>query len=49
MKINEGIVESEGHCLGYLAVNEHLLNQSDEPVIVFIKIAVKPRLFRARM
>lgn len=36
MKINEGFVESEGHCLGYLSVNEHLLNQSEQPVIVFI-------------
>lgn len=36
MKINEGFIESEGHRLGYLSVNEHLLNQSDQPMIVFI-------------
>ncbi|MDO9180741.1 MAG: alpha/beta hydrolase [Agitococcus sp.] len=36
MKINEGFVESEGHRLAYLSVNEHLLNQSDQPIIVFI-------------
>ena len=36
MKINEGFVESEGHRLGYLSVNEHLLNQNEQPIIVFI-------------
>lgn len=36
MKINEGFVESEGHSLGYLAVNEHMLNLSEQPIIVFI-------------
>ncbi len=36
MKINEGFVESEGHRLGYLSVNEHLLNTSEQPIIVFI-------------
>jgi len=36
MKVNEGFVESEGHQLAYLAVNEHLDLQDDQPVIVFI-------------
>ena len=36
MKVNEGFVESEGHRLAYLAVNEHLDKQSEQPVIVFI-------------
>ncbi|MBF0353597.1 MAG: alpha/beta hydrolase [SAR324 cluster bacterium] len=36
MKVKEGFVESEGHRLGYLAVNEHLLNQNDQPIVVFI-------------
>lgn len=36
MKINEGFVESEGHRLGYLSVNEHLLNQNEQPIIIFI-------------
>ena len=36
MKVRDGFVESEGHRLAYLAVNEHLENQSDQPAIVFI-------------
>lgn len=35
MKIREGFVESEGHQLAFLAVNEHLA-KDDEPAIVFI-------------
>lgn len=35
MKVREGFVESEGHRLGYLAVNEHLA-RADEPAVVFI-------------
>ncbi len=36
MKVNESFVESEGHRLAYLAVNEHLDAQSKQPAIVFI-------------
>ncbi|MCB1153197.1 hypothetical protein KDL45_06065 [bacterium] len=36
MKVSEGFVESEGHRLAYLAVNEHLSAQSEQPAIVFI-------------
>ncbi len=36
MNVREGSVESHGHRLGYLAVNEHLLGQDDQPVVVFI-------------
>lgn len=35
MKIREGLVESAGHRLAYLAVNEHLATD-DQPAIVFI-------------
>ncbi len=35
MKVREGFVESQGHRLGYLAVNEHLASE-DLPAIVFI-------------
>ncbi len=35
MKIREGFVDSEGHRLAYLAVNEHLANE-ERPSIVFI-------------
>ncbi len=35
MKIREGFVESEGHRLAYLAVNEHLSSEA-QPAIVFI-------------
>ncbi len=35
MNVREGFVESEGHRLAYLAVNEHLA-QDDEPALVFI-------------
>lgn len=35
MKVGEGFVESEGHRLGYLAVNEHLVRDG-EPAVVFI-------------
>lgn len=35
MQVREGFVESQGHRLAYLAVNEHLGGQ-DEPSIVFI-------------
>jgi len=35
MKVNEGFVESEGHRLAYLAVNEHLASE-EQPCIVFI-------------
>jgi len=35
MKVKEGFVESEGHRLAYLAVNEHL-DSKDQPAIVFI-------------
>lgn len=35
MKVREGFVESEGHRLGYLAVNEHLA-RAGEPAVVFI-------------
>jgi len=35
MKVREGFVESEGHKLAYLAVNEHLTS-NEEPAIVFI-------------
>ena len=35
MKVNEGFVESEGHRLAYLAVNEYLVRQ-EQPSIVFI-------------
>lgn len=35
MKIREGFVDSEGHRLAYLAVNEHLA-QPGEPAVVFI-------------
>lgn len=35
MKIKEGFVESRGHQLAWLAVNEHLASD-DEPAIVFI-------------
>ena len=36
MKVREGFVESEGHRLAYLAVNEHLAGENEEPAIVFI-------------
>lgn len=36
MKVREGLVESEGHRLAYLAVNEHLNSNNDQPAIVFI-------------
>lgn len=36
MEPREGHVESEGHRLAYLAFNEHLLEQDDQPVVVFI-------------
>ncbi|MBF0237160.1 MAG: alpha/beta hydrolase [SAR324 cluster bacterium] len=36
MEVKEGFVESEGHRLGYLAVNEHLLSHGNQPIIVFI-------------
>ena len=36
MKVEEGFVESAGHRLGYLAVNEHLLTSDEQPVVVFI-------------
>lgn len=36
MNVREDFVESEGHRLGYLAVNEHLLAEDDRPVVVFI-------------
>lgn len=35
MNVREGFVESEGHRLGYLAVNEQLA-RADEPAVVFI-------------
>lgn len=35
MKVKEGVVESHGHQLAWLAVNEHLA-RDDEPAIVFI-------------
>lgn len=35
MQVREGVVESEGHRLGYLAVNEHLA-RAGEPAVVFI-------------
>ncbi|MCB0219469.1 MAG: alpha/beta hydrolase [Chrysiogenetes bacterium] len=35
MKVREGFVESEGHRLAYLAINEHLAGK-EEPSIVFI-------------
>lgn len=35
MKVNEGFVESEGHRLAYLGVNEHLVRQ-EQPSVVFI-------------
>lgn len=35
MKVKEGFVESAGHQLAYLAVNEHLASD-DEPAVVFI-------------
>lgn len=35
MKLREGFVESEGHRLAYLAVNENLASE-DEPCLVFI-------------
>ena len=35
MKVRDGFVETEGHRLAFLAVNEHL-NRPDEPAIVFI-------------
>jgi pimeloyl-ACP methyl ester carboxylesterase len=35
VNVREGFVESEGHRLGYLAVNEHLA-RADEPAVVFI-------------
>ena len=35
MKIREGFVESEGHKLAYLSINEHLDNQN-EPALIFI-------------
>lgn len=35
MKVREGFVESEGHRLAFLAVNEHLA-RADEPAVVFI-------------
>ena len=35
MKINEGFVESEGHRLAYLAVNENM-DRQEQPSIVFI-------------
>ena len=36
MKVREGFVESKGHRLAYLAVNEHLDSQNEQPAIVFI-------------
>ncbi|MGJ8670495.1 MAG: alpha/beta fold hydrolase [Oceanococcus sp.] len=35
MKVKEGFVESQGHRLAYLAVNEHLVSD-EQPCIVFI-------------
>mgnify|MGYP000020502270 CR=1 FL=1 len=35
MKVREGFVESHGHRLAYLAVNEHLASD-DQPAIIFI-------------
>ena len=35
MKVKEGFVQSHGHQLAYLAVNEHLAGD-DDPAIVFI-------------
>lgn len=35
MKIREGFVESAGHRLAYLAVNEHLASE-EEPAVVFV-------------
>ncbi len=35
MKVREGFVQSRGHQLAYLAVNEHLANDN-EPAVVFI-------------
>lgn len=36
MCINEGFVESNGHRLAFLAVNEQLQKENNDPVIVFI-------------
>ncbi len=36
MKVKEGFVESEGHRLAYLSVNEHLADENEQPAIVFI-------------
>lgn len=36
MKIDQGHVESEGHRLAYLAVNEHLGHSAEQPPVVFI-------------
>ncbi len=36
MKVKEGFVESEGHRLAYLSVNEHLAGENEQPAIVFI-------------
>lgn len=36
MQVREGFVESQGHQLAFLAVNEHLLVDDEQPVIVFI-------------
>ena len=35
MKVREGFIESEGHRLAYLAVNEHLASE-EKPAVVFI-------------
>lgn len=36
MQVEEGFVASEGHRLAYLAVNQHLEPQDDQPPVVFI-------------
>lgn len=34
--VREGLVEVEGHKLGYCIVNEHLIGKSEDPIVVFI-------------